>query len=58
MTQQEELIKFIKESPLVNAAITEAVHRFYYDRILADDKKQKEEVHEIGYIIYPLEFTT
>jgi hypothetical protein len=33
---QNDLIKYIHSSPLVHAAITEAVHRFYYDRILSD----------------------
>lgn len=30
----------IKNSPLVQAAITEAVHRYYHDRVLDDTKKR------------------
>ena len=31
----EELKNYIENSPIVKAAITEAVHRYYYDRILS-----------------------
>lgn len=40
------LIEHIKNSPLVQAAITEAVHRFYYDRILSTKQKDKQELQE------------
>lgn len=40
------LIKHIQSSPLVNAAITEAVHRFYHDRILSDKESDRLALEE------------
>ncbi len=40
------LIEHIQKSQLVQAAITEAVHRFYYDRILSDKEKDKHDLIE------------
>jgi hypothetical protein len=40
------LIEHIQQSPLVQAAITEAAHRFYYDRILSDKEKDKQDLIE------------
>lgn len=42
----ESLTEHIRNSPLVQAAITEAVHRFYYDRILSNQKKDKQDLQE------------
>lgn len=36
----------IANSPLVRAAIVEAVHRFYYDRILSDKLSDKQDLEE------------
>lgn len=40
------LIEHIKNSPTVKAAITEAVHRFYYDRICSDKKQDKIDLEQ------------
>lgn len=40
------LVEQVQKSPLVQAAITEEVHRFYYDRILSDKEKDKIELIE------------
>lgn len=40
------LIEHIKNSQTVQAAITEAVHRFYYDRILSDKERDTKELEE------------
>ena len=41
-----KLEKHIQESPLVRAAIVEAVHRFYYDRILSTKKQDQDDIKE------------
>ena len=46
----DALREYIKSSPLVQAAITEAVHRFYFERI-------GKENAGIGYLVNALEFT-
>lgn len=40
------LIEHIQRSELVQAAITEAVHRFYHDRILSDDLNDHKDLEE------------
>jgi hypothetical protein len=40
------LVEHVSRSPLVQAAITEAVHRFYHDRILSTRQKDKQELVE------------
>lgn len=42
------LFEHIASSPLVRAAITEAVHRFYYNRVLSDKEKDKKELEQTG----------
>lgn len=37
-----ELTRHISESPLVRAAITEAIHRFYHDRVLSPHPKDRQ----------------
>lgn len=37
-----ELTNYIENSPLVQAAITEAVHRFYYDRVGSGNLKDAQ----------------
>lgn len=37
---------YVNSSPLVQAAITEAVHRFYYDRVLSDKDQDKKDLQE------------
>ena len=41
-----KLHEHINNSPLVKAAIIEAVHRFYYDRILSDRKIDQKDLSE------------
>lgn len=48
MSNSNALIEHIKQSPTVQAAITEAVHRFYYDRICSDKKQDKVDLEETG----------
>ena len=42
----DALREYIKSSPLVQAAITEAVHRFYFERIGKENEKAKRELLE------------
>lgn len=37
---------YIQSSPLVQAAITEAVHRFYHDRICSNSDKDLKDLEE------------
>lgn len=46
MTENNALIEYVKSSPLVQAAITEAVHRFYHDRVSSDKEKDKKDLQE------------
>lgn len=41
-----KLEEHIANSPLVKAAIVEAVHRFYYDRILSDKREDVKALAE------------
>jgi|688.fasta_scaffold895567_3 hypothetical protein len=45
-TENTSLIDHIKASPLVQAAITEAVHRFYYDKILSSNPQDRKDLQE------------
>lgn len=38
------LMEEVVASPLVRAAIVEAVHRFYYDRVLSNRNRDQEEL--------------
>lgn len=40
------LLEHVQNSELVQGAITESVHRFYYDRILSDREKDKLDLIE------------
>jgi hypothetical protein len=40
------LVDFVKSSPSVQAAITEAVHRFYFDRIGSSKQQDKIDLEE------------
>ncbi len=42
----DKLQEHIQNSPLVKAAVIEAVHRFYYDRVLSDTLAHKQELEE------------
>ncbi len=44
--ENNTLLEYIRQSPTVQAAITEAVHRFYYDRICSDKKQDKIDLEE------------
>lgn len=46
MNKNNTLIEHIKQSTTVQAAIIEAVHRFYYDRICSDKKQDKIDLEE------------
>lgn len=39
-----KLLTEIQNSPLVQAAITEAVHRFYHDRVLSKKNEDKQDL--------------
>jgi hypothetical protein len=41
-----KLEEHIANSPLVRAAIVEAVHRFYYDRVLSDKKEDIKDLED------------
>jgi hypothetical protein len=44
--ESNKLLDFIKESPTVQAAIVEAVHRFYYDRVNSHTKQDAKDLEE------------
>lgn len=44
--EDNTLLEFIKQSETVQAAITEAVHRFYHDRISSPKKQDRIDLDE------------
>lgn len=44
-----ELQQYVNDSPTVRAAVTEAVHRYYYDRVL--DPRERKNLGEVGHVL-------
>lgn len=43
-----ELQQYITDSPLVQAAVTEAIHRFYYDRVLSSKLADQQILRDLN----------